>query len=232
VRVKLLAQGENWVVVRKPARVVVHRRPGGREQAMVQVVRNQLGQHVWPVHRLDRGTSGCLLFSLSATGVAPLADALAAGTKRYLAMVRGQFSHGDAIDINAPLRDERGIERAAHTHVACLGASAEPRASLVLATPSTGRFHQVRRHLNRLTHPILGDSSHGDTRVNRWWRETHDLHRLALHCWQLRLVLPEGPLHVSARVPDELWRVWQAQPWWDQAEPRLAALEQEAVCNA
>ena len=227
MQVRILAQGPDYVVVRKPARIAVHRHAGGREPAMLQVVRNQLDQHVWPVHRLDRGTSGCLLFALSPDAVAPLTRALAGGTKRYLALVRGHWSHPDVHRIEASLKDDRGIEREAATRLRCLGTSREPRCSLVMAEPETGRFHQVRRHLNRLTHPVLGDSSHGDTRVNRVWREHHGLNRLALHCWQLHLDLDSGPLRVTARVPDELWSVWRGQPWWPSAEEALRALEGE-----
>ena len=128
---------------------------------MLQVVHNQMGHHVWPVHRLDRGTSGCLLFAKTADAVAPLTAALSGGTKRYLALTRGHWSHPPEHEISAELADDRGVLRAAHTRLRCLATSSEPRCSLVLAQPTTGRTHQIRRHLNRLTHPILGDSRHG-----------------------------------------------------------------------
>ncbi len=228
---KILAQGADWVVVRKPAGLLVHRMSKGRGLACVQVLRNQLGQHVWPVHRLDRPTSGCLLFALSAEAVAPLHASLAAGTKHYLAHVRGDVAAREPIEIDGRLFID-GVEREAHTTAIRLGGSPEPRSSLVLAIPTTGRTHQIRRHLNRIGHPILMDSSHGDTRVNRWWREEAGHTRLALHCWQLLLTLPDGtPLNVRAPIPADLGRVWCAQPWWPEARLKMAeyTVEEEAA---
>lgn len=218
---KILARADEWVVVRKPAGILVHRQQPGHGLAAVQILRNQLGQHVWPVHRLDRGTSGCLLFALSAEAVAPLHEALAAGTKHYLAQVRGNLVAGAPIEVDGSLVVD-GVEREAHTTVIRLGGADDPRSSLVLAIPHTGRTHQIRRHLNRLSHPILGDSRHGDTRTNRWWREHQGLPRLALHCWQLALTLPDGsPLEVRAPIPSDLGRLWCAQPWWGEARGRM-----------
>ncbi len=225
----VLARGADWVVVDKPSGLLVHRQPGVREPAAVQRLRDQLGCRVWPVHRLDRGTSGCLLFALRHAAIAPLHRALVNGHKRYLAHVRGNVAATEPFEVDAPLR-AKGREREARTRFTRLGGAPEPRSSLVLAEPATGRFHQVRRHLVRVSHPVLGDTTHGDSRENRWWRAAFGLRRLALHCWQLHLDLAGGvPLRVEAPVPGDLRAVWEAQPWWAEAAPALAARAVEEV---
>lgn len=227
---KILARGETWVVISKPTAVAVHRFKPTARPAVIQLLRNQLGQYVWPVHRLDRPTSGCLLVALGAEHVEGLHQALAAGSKHYLAHVRGNMRQTDPVTVTKPLKDDRGVVQEAQTVVRRLGGADEPRSSLVLASPSTGRTHQIRRHLNFLTHPVLCDSSHGDTRVNRAWRQEHDLGRLALHCWQLHLKLPDGTeLHTAAPFPRDLGRIWRAQPWWEEAAQALAPWE--ALCK-
>ena len=80
----------------------------------------------------------------------------------------------------------KGVHKEAESHVRCIETIKEPRSSLFVIRPKTGRYHQVRRHLRDLTHPILGDSEHGDSKVNRWWRENMDLKRLALHAYSIR----------------------------------------------
>lgn len=217
----VLASGTDWVVVDKPPGLLVHRQQPGHEEAAVQLLRDQLGRHVWPVHRLDRATSGGLLFALHRDAVDPLHRALGVGRKRYLAHVRGDVAWTGPVEVDAPLEVD-GKEHEARTTLLRLAGAPDPRSSLVLAEPHTGRYHQVRRHLARLSHPVLGDAKHGDTRVNQWWRDHQGLPRLALHCWQIEALLPDGTaLRVQAPVPADLERLWRAQPWWPDAEVAL-----------
>lgn len=221
----VLAAADDWVVVAKPSGLAVHRSPELNDPTyVVQEARRQFGRYVWPVHRLDRPTSGCLLLAFSAEAVEPLAASLAGGRKRYLAMVRGCAAIGPPVVIETPMKDSFGVLRAARTTARCLAATPDPRASLVLAEPHTGRFHQVRRHLRDLSHPVLGDGVHGDSRVNRWWREARGLHRLGLHCVALDLVLPDGePLRARCPIPDDLGAVWAALPGWLDAAAAVDA---------
>jgi tRNA pseudouridine65 synthase len=94
----------------------------------------------------------------------------------------------------------------------------------VLAEPETGRWHQVRRHLRDVSHPILGDSTHGDTRVNRWWRETYGLRRLGLHCFSLDLALDGETIAATCPAPADLVHIWERLPWWNQALAELPGL--------
>jgi tRNA pseudouridine65 synthase len=169
----------------------------------VQRLRDQLGRHVWPAHRLDRATSGVLLFALSPEVLARLAASFAAGavTKRYLAVVRGWPPAALTIDHPlARLDDEHeGPARAAVTRLERLATVELPvrvdryptsRYALVALEPESGRRHQLRRHLKHAGHPIIGDTTYGQGRHNRLFRERFGLGRLLLHAAALGLDHP------------------------------------------
>lgn len=226
----ILAEGDRWVAVAKPPALLTHRTPRFALDAALQRLRDQLGQRVYPVHRLDRGASGLLLFTTDAEVVHPLHEALRAGRKRYLALCRGQWGGplaGGAegvVRVESLLLDDNRLPKEACTDVEALGSCAEPRSCLLAAEPRTGRFHQVRRHVRDLGHPILGDNDHGDSRVNRWWREERGLRRLALHCATVELALPGGPLTLRCPLFADLHRVLQALPLWEEAVAREPVL--------
>lgn len=225
---RVLARGARWAVVAKPGGVACHRSGMVRDRdTLVQRARRRFGQTVHLVHRLDRATSGCLLVAFDPEMAALLHDGLRdpSCTKTYLALVRGFWKWDDPFAIVATMKDDEGVLRDATTDVRVLGRSMEPRVSLVLAEPRTGRFHQVRRHLRDVDHPVLGDSMHGDTRANKAWRDSHGLPRLALHCASLDLPAPDGSrIRVRCPLPLDLAGVLHAQPWWPDAvaaAPRL-----------
>ena len=217
LHVPVLARSERWAIVAKPSGLPIHRSEFVRRgPTLVGVAGRALDAWVDPVHRLDQPVSGCLLLSLDRSFTSHLQQALTDGQKRYLAMVRG------AIPTREEYVEERvlvveGDEKEARTAFRPLGSSVDPRCSLVLASPATGRFHQLRRHLRGLDHPILGDSTHGDTRVNRLWREEHGLLRLALHCFELDLVIDGEPVLVRAPLPEDLSTLFRRMPWWEEA---------------
>jgi 23S rRNA-/tRNA-specific pseudouridylate synthase len=147
--------------------------------------------------------------------------------KEYLALCRGPWGRGpDPVDVTTPIPDGRGGHKEALTTVRCLGTDLDARSALLHAAPRTGRHHQVRRHCRDLNHPVLGDGQHGDTRVNRMFRDTHGLDRLALHAWRLALPLPSGErLSVTAPLPTDLNATLHGLPFWPEAlaaEPELA----------
>lgn len=222
MHLSILAQTDHYIVVAKPAGLMVHRSKLARDDFYaLQLVRDQVGRYVHPIHRLDRATSGCLLFAFDAEWARLLQDALGNGVKSYLAQVRGNIRTTEPIDIRNPMKDDNGQLRDAHTWAVGICGSDDPRCALMLAKPSTGRFHQVRRHLRDLNHPVLMDSTHGDTRCNRWWRDHSSLSRLALHCWRMQLALPDGQLDVTCPIPKDLGDVWQQMPWWAEARDTL-----------
>lgn len=184
----ILYADEHLVAIHKPAGLLVHRGWGNDEQPAVQRLRDQLGQFVYPVHRLDRATSGVLLFALSSE-VARDMQALfreRAIDKTYLALCRGTQELG--VVEHALAKDKGGEKRPARSDFRRLGAAG--RYGLYECKPVTGRVHQLRRHLKHVSHPIIGDVRYGKGEHNRHFRETHGFHRLALHCAQLAFAHP------------------------------------------
>lgn len=220
----ILAQGDGWVAVAKPGRLLVHRNEFmPRAPAALQIVRDMMGCHVHLVHRLDHQASGVLLFALSPEKTKELQAAMQHPTarKRYVALVRGAAKGDGPVTVNNPMKDDEGKERDALTVVWRLAASEEPRCSLLLAEPHTGRFHQVRRHVRDLGHPIIGDTKHGDSRVNRAFREELGFERLALHA--LTLELPEAGIAIHCPLPDDLLTPLSRMPWWGAVAERLTS---------
>lgn len=225
-RLVVLARGDGWLVVAKPPRVISHRNAQHpHEYAMLQRVRDLVGGRVWLVHRLDRATSGCQLFATRQELAGPLSKALTEGRKSYVTMVRGFFNHDAPVQVDSPIKYPDGSYKEAHSEVRLLGRSHEPRCSLLHVFPTTGRHHQVRRHVRDLHHPVIRDGYHGDSRVNRWWRENHGMARLGLHAWSLDLTLPDGaPLSVTCPLFVDQAVLFRQLPWWDDAVSALPGL--------
>lgn len=216
-RLPILYRDEHLVAVNKPSGLLVHRSSISRDRDFaLQRVRNQLGRRVYPVHRLDRGTSGLLLFALT-----PEADRVTSMDfqegrvkKRYLLVVRGYTDPEGEID-HALKTEDKSRTRDALTRYRRLatteidepvGRYATARYSLVEAVPETGRRHQLRRHFNHIGHPVVGDTTHGDGRHNRFFRHRLDSHRLLLHARSLNLKHPirGDAMCLTAPLPPEL----------------------------
>ena len=214
----ILARGPGWVVVDKPSGLACHYSKMVRERDTVAArLRTQLDSRIHLAHRLDRGASGCLLVALDAPSKTRLQDALATAHKEYVALVRGFFRWDDPVRVQTPMKDARGRIRDAETTVEVIGRSHDPRASLMLARPVTGRFHQVRRHLRDLDHPILGDRKHGDNRASNLWKD--QLPRLALHCRRIHIASED--IDVLAPLSGDFLSTVQRMPWWAEAQERL-----------
>ena len=214
------------MAIAKPSGLVVHRSAQAPERdTCMRRLRGQLGRWVYPVHRLDRGTSGALLFALDPATAREVTAAFARRQvrKTYLAVVRG-FAP-EAGEINHPIAGaDAGRPAPALTCFTCLacvelphavGRYASARYSLVRAEPLTGREHQVRRHLRHVDHPVVGDVTHGDSRHNRFFRTRFGLHRLLLHALQLELPHPDDgrPLVLHAPPPPEMQRLFAELGW-------------------
>lgn len=190
--------------VNKPSGLLVHRGWANDRDVLMMRVRDAVGRYVYPVHRLDRGASGVVVFALDKASARALCEQWAANAvaKRYLALVRGVPRDGV---IDHPVRKgERGERVPAVTAVRTLRRFG--RYSWVEARPRTGRLHQIRRHLKHISCPIIGDVRYGKGEHNRLFRERHALHRLALHAADLELEHPQtgAPLRVEAPLPVEL----------------------------
>ena len=233
----ILYQDKDLVVVHKHSGLLVHKSLIDRHasQFALQIVRDQIGQHVYPVHRLDRPTSGALMFALSREGARHLSEEFAQGKvqKSYLAVVRGSPPLQTTIDY--PLREELDAksDRMAQAHKPAQSAITEvitlatcelpfcvdkfptTRYSLVKAKPKTGRKHQIRRHLRHLGHPIIGDVNHGSGKHNRFFKQHLDSHRLLLACTELSLTHPRTHKTICIQSPlaSEFKSVLQKLGW-------------------
>lgn len=203
--IDFLYRDADLVAVNKPSGLAVHRGWADDDEFAMTLVRDALGQWVYPVHRLDRGASGVLLFGLSPQAARALCECFEAREveKTYWALVRGRPPIAAIID--HPLRPERGdTAQPALTHVRLLAQLG--RYASVEAKPLTGRLHQIRRHMKHISCPLIGDVRYGKGEHNRWFRERYALHRLALHAAALTLPRWHGSeaLHIEAPLPSEL----------------------------
>ncbi len=204
---RLLYRDAHLVVADKPAGLAVHRGWAPESDVAMTRVRDAVGARVYPVHRLDRGTSGVLVLALSPEVAQVLGHAFASSQvhKSYLALVRGVPAASGLIDHPLPPGEDKHAARVpartAFTRREILG-----RYSLIEACPETGRLHQIRRHLKHISCPIIGDVNYGKGEHNRLFRERFGLHRMFLHAH--RVVLPHpmtgARLEVCAPVPAEL----------------------------
>jgi tRNA pseudouridine65 synthase len=234
----VLYRDDHLCAVHKPSGLLVHRTaldPGAGRFA-VQLLRDQIGRHVYPVHRLDRGTSGVLLFALEREVASLLGASFRAGrvAKRYVAVVRGHPPEAGVIDhplTNQPQKrdaeppaDGDIARRPAVTHYRRLATAELPypvdryptsRYALLELRPETGRRHQIRRHLKHAGHPVIGDSTYGKGPHNRLFAQLLGSSRLLLACVELRLTHPVTgePLVLRALPADDFLRVTDALGW-------------------
>ncbi len=187
--IQILHRDARCVAVDKPSGVATHRGWADDDDALLQLVRDEVGAYVYPIHRLDRGASGVTLFALDRDAARAFSAAWPNADKRYLAITRGHPPEHLMIDHAIPKAP--GLERVpAKTEI--WRKDAFGRYALVEARPHTGRLHQIRRHLKHISCPLIGDVRYGKGEHNRLWRERFGLHRLALHCGSLRVAHPAG----------------------------------------
>lgn len=235
---EIVFQDEYFVAVNKPAGMLVHRSwlDKHETQFVMQTLRDQIGQHVFPLHRLDRPTSGVLIFALSSEVASQVMPMFANHEmeKTYHAIVRGWIEEAARLDY--PLKVE--LDKIADKHASqekeaqeaitdyqpvakveiphSTGKFPTTRYCLMEMKPLTGRKHQLRRHMAHLRHPIVGDTTHGDGKHNKLFREIYDSHRLLLHASSLKFVHPftGQDLLIEAGV-DETWQRLCAEFGWD-----------------
>jgi tRNA pseudouridine65 synthase len=224
----ILHRDEHLIAIDKPPGLLVHRTglDAGETRFAVQLLRDQIGQMVWPAHRLDKGTSGVLLFSLDADTARLMGQAFEQGTgiqKTYQAIVRGWPPASGLIDhplkrMPDDMRTQREEIQAAQTRFRTVqrlelplpyGEFPATRCALVECQPLTGRRHQLRRHLKHLNHPIIGDTTHGKGPLNRALAEWLRVQRMWLHARSLELAHPVTGATVQIEAPtDEAWARW------------------------
>jgi len=218
------------LIVNKPAGILVHRSEdtSRHEPAILQIMRDRSGQHLYPAHRLDRPTSGVLVLARSRDMAAILNRQWAQTQKTYIAVVRG-FTP-EQLRIDHPLRDLDDPTAAAQEAVTDLRRLAtveldqavdrypRTRYSLCQLQLQTGRRHQLRRHCKSIFHPIIGDTVYGHGAHNRFFREVIGVSRLLLHHLQMELDHPRTGQKLQLRAePDQDWQRVLHEFRWNQA---------------
>lgn len=211
--IAVLYRDERCAVVNKPCGLMAHASSlsRGEDDFLLHRLRDQFQGKVHLIHRLDRATSGCVLLAFDPE-MASLLGKIFMGRdvrKDYLAVCRGwpeeRFTVDHALD-GGPGKPEKKpavteFSRLAAAELAMPSAAHESsRYALMLCSPVTGRFRQIRRHLKHASHHLIGDTSHGDGRHNRNFRML-GVHRMLLHAWRLRFVHPLTGAVLSCQAP-------------------------------
>ncbi len=196
---------EDFVAVSKPSGLLVHRDEHHPDApAALQLVRDQLERHLYPFHRLDRATSGILLFGLSKKAAAALQKRLAAADahKDYVALMRYP---GSSNDLGPRWTSERALTDDKGNHKECRTEfeveEVFDRCALVRCRIFTGRYHQIRRHANHCGRHVLGDTTHGKGRINALFRERYGLERLFLHLRRVEMAHPRSDRQLVIEDP-------------------------------
>lgn len=208
----IVYRDEVMVAINKPHGLLVHRSPIARdaEEYALQLLRDQIGQAVYPAHRLDRKTGGVLLFALQKETDQQLQSLFMQRLvkKSYLCILRGHTEPEGNIDY--PLKKDNGVVQEAKTSYRTLGHAELPvssgkfptsRYSVVEAVPETGRMHQLRRHFAHIFHPIIGDRPHGCNKQNKFWKEHYQMDTMLLHASQLSFVHPVTQRAITIKAP-------------------------------
>ena len=208
--IPILHLDDDLVAIDKPPWSIVHRTRGASGAlVLVRALSRQLGRSVFPVHRLDRQTSGVLVFALSREAASQLSADVRQGSwrKRYLGLCRGVVPQTLVVDRPVPEGDKRREARSQFDPVEVFCS----RYTLLSATPHSGRRHQLRYHLKHANHPLVGDVGYGKGDINRFFRTTFGLSRMFLHAAWLRIVKPGGSeaLEIAAPLPADLDEILQ-----------------------
>ena len=226
MELEILYKDESLVAVNKPHDLLVHRSAyaGIADIYAIQELRNQLGQRVYPCHRLDRKTGGVLLFALSTQVNSLMQQQFAQNMvkKKYLAIVRGYTD--DSGTINYSLTNDKGKTQEAITKYKTLnkveldipfGKFKTSRYSLVELNPQTGRMHQIRKHFAHIFHPVIGDRPYGCNKQNRLFKEKFKMTTMMLHASEICFNHPitKKEVIIKANLQSEFKRMMELIGW-------------------
>lgn len=215
---EIIFENDHYFAINKPAGMLVHRTNiAFDEHALIaeKILKTQLGYKVFPLHRIDRPTTGIVLFGKSSAAASALQPLLVTDAikKHYLCLIRGHMDSPHGI-LDFPLSKKlTGEPREAKTEFWSLAETEIPfvssdrysssRYSLLLAYPHTGRMHQIRRHLAKARHYVIGDTTHGDNKQNNFFRAQFNSNNMFLHAWKLAFKDPftETDIDIKAEVP-------------------------------
>lgn len=209
---KILFENSDLIAINKPHGLLVHwtRLDRHATEFALQLLRDQIGQEVHPCHRLDRKTSGALLFAKSKEALKSVRQEFEENrvNKVYHAIVRGFAPEYANIDYALT---ENGKCQEAQTEMRCLeqfeinlphGKFSTSRYSLVELLPKTGRYHQLRKHMAHIYHPIIGDRPHGCNKQNKLWKEQFNMDKMLLCAKKLQFHFGEEKISVNAEYSE------------------------------
>lgn len=226
--IELLHEDDAIIIVNKPANVLVHRSYYARninEPTLLDLLINQFGRKFYPLHRLDRKTSGLLVLAKNKKLVAPFQKLFDSGgmKKYYIAIVRGHVH--EELRITSPVKHpETKIYKEAKTLCIPLytsyldipvGPYEQSRYSMVKLQPETGRIHQLRIHMNKVSRPIIGDTKYGDRFHNRMFDEKFACSDLLLHAQGLRFRHPihNQEIELQTKIPLHWQPILDVMDW-------------------
>ena len=230
MEIPILYQDAHLVAVNKPSGLLVHKSWVAKDAKVfaLQLVRDQIGEFVYPIHRLDRPTSGVLLFALNSDIAKKMAEQWQDAEKVYWAIVRGHLREPIRVDHGLKGMADYGQQvetvQEAQTRLKPMGTAEIPvsidkypqsRYGWVEAIPEQGRTHQIRRHLKHLSHPIIGDARYGKGKHNRYFAEHMNAGRLLLHARTLRILHPitQQPLEIEAPLDESMQQLFDKFGW-------------------
>lgn len=223
---EIVYQDDHLIAINKPHGLLVHRSSIATDakEFALQLLRDQVNRHVSPVHRLDRKTGGLLLFAFEKDVETAMQQQFMNGEvqKKYLAVLRGHAP--DQLDIDYPLAKENGTIQEAFTSFVTLkraeldvafGKHPTSRYSLVEASPTTGRMHQLRKHFAHIFYPIIGDRKHGCNKQNKFFKEQWEMTTMLLHASELTFIHPvtHKEVHLQAAVQSDFSRMTALMKW-------------------
>jgi len=236
-KLEIIYQDQHIIAINKPSGLLVHKSPIDKHETRyaMKILRNQIGQWVYPVHRLDKPTSGLLLFALSSETAKKLGEQFENNTikKTYIALVRGYTPLGGiirhALKETAMFKHQKKMVEKREPQDALtlykrlatielpysVDRYSSTRYSLIAAYPRTGRTHQIRKHLKHISHPIIGDAKHGKGKHNRIFEEKHGTHRLLLAATEMSFTHPvtEEKMRLKAPLQNDFHSLILALGW-------------------
>ena len=211
--VEIIYEDDNLIAINKPHGLLVHRSRIAADalQFALQLLRDKVGYKVHPIHRIDRKTSGVLLFSKNKEALYDVHKLFQEQkiTKEYLAIVRGYTPDFGTIDY--PLENGKG-KKGAITNYETIeqfeidlpdGRFQTSRYSLVKAMPLQGRYHQIRKHFAHISHPILGDRPHGCNKQNRLWKVNFSMLTMMLHANAVSFTYHNQRIEIKAPMSEQ-----------------------------
>lgn len=215
---EIIFENDRYLAINKPAGMLVHRTNlAFEERALIaeRILKKQLGYKVYPLHRIDRPTSGIVLFGKSSEAASALQPLLITEKvkKYYLCIIRGHIETPNGIlDFPLTKKMEGELQEAKTTYWTLsqteIPYSSSPRYtssrySLLMVYPHTGRMHQIRRHMAKARHYVIGDTTHGDNKQNRFFRAQFGSMNMYLHAWKVQFEDPVtgGQIEIQADLP-------------------------------